>query len=216
MNQSSSSEPRLRLRERFRGATRGAILEAAASVFAADGAANARMEDIAATAGVAVGTVYNYFEDRTALVRALLDTRTKALFDALTAAVQADEPAGADQAKRGFEAELERFVAPLADHFDANRALLSVLLEQERHRGIDAKAASRRRTVIQEVLGRAERLTAKGIRTRALRKGDPAVYAALLVGMVRGVAMSALGRRDSRVAHSAREIVRVFLRGASR
>jgi AcrR family transcriptional regulator len=215
MNASSPSEPRLRLRDRLKGATRDAILDGAASVFTADGATNARMEDIAATAGVAVGTVYNYFEDRTALVTALLETRTRALIEALDAEVRSD-PAVAGPGSRGFEAELERFVAPLARHFDANRALLSVLLDEELQRGIDAKAASRRRTVLQEVLVRAERLMTKGIRTHALQKGDPAVYAALLVGMVRGVAMTALARREARFADSAREIVRVFMKGASR
>jgi AcrR family transcriptional regulator len=215
MNPASSSEPRLRLRERLRGATRDAILEAAAAVFSAGGATQARMEDIAASAGVAVGTVYNYFEDRTALVSALLDARRRDMFDALDSAVSPAAAIGADK-NRGFEAELERFVAPLARHFDANRALLSVLLDEELQRGIDAKVASRRRTIQQEVLDRAERLMAKGIRSHALQKGDPAVYAAMLVGMVRGVATSALAHPDARVADSAREMVRVFLKGASR
>jgi AcrR family transcriptional regulator len=215
MNLSSSSEPRLKLRDRLRGATREAILEAAAAVFAAGGATQARMEDIAASAGVAVGTVYNYFEDRTALVTALLDARRRDMFDALDAAVSTGS-AATDKPGRGFETELERFVAPLARHFDVNRALLSVILDEELHRGIDAKAASERRTIQQEVLDRAERLMAKGIRSHALRKGDPAVYAAMLVGMVRGVATSALADPDARFADSARDIVRVFLKGASR
>jgi AcrR family transcriptional regulator len=214
MNLASSSEPRLKLRDRLRGATREAILEAAATVFAAGGATQARMEDIAASAGVAVGTVYNYFEDRTALVSALLDARRRDMFEALDAAVS--PPTAADRTVRGFQAELERFVAPLARHFDANRALLSVLLDEELQRGIDAKVASRRHTIQQEVLDRAERLMAKGIRGHVLQKGDPAVYAAMLVGMVRGVATSALADPDARVADRAREVVRVFLKGASR
>jgi len=216
MNLSSSSEPRLKLRERLRGATRDAILEAAAAVFSAGGATQTRIEDIAASAGVAVGTVYNYFEDRTALVNALLEARRRDMFDALDAAVSSTTVAAVDKTHRGFEAELERFVAPLARHFDANRALLSVLLDEELHRGIDAKVASRRHTIQQEVLDRAERLMAKGIRSHALQKGDPAVYAALLVGMIRGVATSALDRPEARFADSAREIVRVFMKGASR
>jgi AcrR family transcriptional regulator len=215
MNLSSPSEPRLTLRERLRGATRDAILEAAARVFSSGGATHARMEDIAASAGVAVGTVYNYFEDRTALVTALLDGRRRDMFEALDAAV-APAAGAADKSSRGFEAELERFVTPLARHFDANRALLSVLLDEELHRGIDAEAASRRRTILQEVLDRAERLMAKGIRTHALQKGDPEVFAAMLVGMIRGVATTVLARPDTRVADSAREIARVFLQGASR
>jgi hypothetical protein len=38
----------------------------------------------------------------------------------------------------------------------------------------------------------------------------------MLVGMIRGVATTVLARPDARVADSAREIVRVFLQGASR
>jgi AcrR family transcriptional regulator len=216
MNLSSPSEPRLKLRERLKGATRDAILEAAARVFSSGGATHARMEDIAGSAGVAVGTVYNYFEDRTALVTALLDARRRDMFEALDAAVAPAAGGAADKSSRSFGAELERFVTPLARHFDANRALLSVLLDEELHRGIDAEAASRRRTILQEVLDRAERLMAKGIRTHALQKGDPEVYAAMLVGMIRGVATTVLARPDARVADSAREMVRVFLEGASR
>jgi DHA2 family multidrug resistance protein len=197
MKTASSSEHRFRLRERLRDATREAILDAAASVFTSDGAASARMEDIAAAAGIAVGTLYNYFEDRAALVTALLEIRTRALLDALDAAVAESEAA---HRGAGFEDELDRFVGALATHFDANRALLTVLFDEERDRGLDVHAASRRRTTVQEVFVRAERLMARGIRRRALQKGDAALYAALLVGMVRGVATSALARRDARLA----------------
>src|SRR3954470_20293157 len=86
MNLDSSSDERVSLREKFRRATREAILNAAAGILGDDSGAQARMEDIAARAGVAVGTVYNYFEDRRALVTALLETRTKTLLDVLDAA----------------------------------------------------------------------------------------------------------------------------------
>jgi len=172
------------------------------------------MEDIAARAGVSVGTVYNHFEDRTALVTALLESRTRTLFDALDAAAAPPRGAARDGAA-GFEAELARFVSALERHFDANRFLMTVLLEEERHRGIDARAATRRRTTFEELLARAETLMAKGIRLKALRKSDPGVYAALLVGMVRGVAMTTLARGET-FAGAADAIVEVFLKGAAR
>jgi hypothetical protein len=56
----------------------------------------------------------------------------------------------------------------------------------------------------------------KGIRVRALRKDDPAMYAALLVGMVRGVALSALSRQLTFSTDGTASIVRVFMRGAAR
>ena len=130
------------MRDRFRAATREAILDAAAGLLTREGASHTRMEDIAASAGVAVGTVYNYFEDRTALVTALLESRTRGLFDALDAsaewAVPTEKPDSREKAEKGarvgggveaFEAELERFVSAVAGHFDTNRFLLTVLLE---------------------------------------------------------------------------------------
>src|SRR4051794_41806168 len=122
MNLSSPSEPRLKLREWLRGATRDAILEAAARVFSSGGATHARMEDIAASAGVAVGTVYNYFEDRTALVTALLDGRRRDMFEALDAAVAPAAGGATHQSSRGLGAGPERLLAPPARRLDANPA----------------------------------------------------------------------------------------------
>ena len=68
-----------RLRERFREETRRALLAAAEQTLARDGLANARMETIAQAAGVAVGTVYNYFSDREQLISALLELRRSEL-----------------------------------------------------------------------------------------------------------------------------------------
>ena len=49
------------------------ILEAATKVFAEKGFRAARMQEVAATAGVANGTVYNYFASKDELLLALLE-----------------------------------------------------------------------------------------------------------------------------------------------
>jgi hypothetical protein len=51
-------------------ARRAAILDAALTVFAAHGYESARLDDVAAKAGVAKGTLYLYFEDKEALLSA--------------------------------------------------------------------------------------------------------------------------------------------------
>lgn len=218
MNQASSPDGRVSLRARFRTATREAILDAAAGLMGAEGASQTRMEDIAARAGVAVGTVYNYFEDRTALVLALLETRSRTLMDALEETGAAPSArAGAGAAAAGaFEAQLEQFVATLAAHFEANRFLLGVLLEDEQLRGIDAKSATRRHAMRQEMMVRAERLIAGGIRVKALRKDDPTVYAALLLGMVRGAALASLTSEHPLSGNWTAQVVRMFMHGAAR
>lgn len=181
-----------------------------------DGAAQFRMEDIASRAGIAVGTLYNYFEDRKTLVTELLESRTRSLYDALDAAAASPPAPSRGGAVAAFETELAQFVSAVVGHFNTNRFLLNVLLEEERQRGIDARSASRRTTVIGEMLVRVERLMVKGIRVRALRKGSPALYAALLVGMVRGLTLNAMVRGEPLPPDGGAEIVRVFLKGASR
>lgn len=202
------------MRDRFRAATREAILEAAAGLLTTDGAAHIRMEDIAGRAGIAVGTLYNYFEDRPALVRALFDTRSQVLFDALDA--RKPRSFRSSDTPTAFAAELTAFVAPVIEHFNTSRFLLHIMLEEQRHRGVDPHGVSRRRTLLGELFTRAERLASQGIRVHALRKGSPRTYAALLVGMIRGVLSAALERGDELPPDAATDIVRVFMTGAGR
>ena len=164
----------------------------------------------------AITAIYNYFEDRTALVLALLETRSRTLMDALEAAGDGSRGKSAATAAKAFEAQLEQFVATLAAHFEANRFLLGVLLEDEQLRGVDAKAATRRTAMRSEMMVRAERLIDRGIRTRALRKDDPTVYAALLLGMVRGAALASLTSDRAPSGNWTASVVRMFMHGAVR
>lgn len=78
-----------RLKDRLREVTSDAILTATQDVVLAEGL-EAPMEHIAARAGVAVGTLYNHFKDRKALVAALLDRHREQLKDDVRAAEQAN------------------------------------------------------------------------------------------------------------------------------
>src|SRR5919201_3557298 len=78
VNQNSRSEHGVKsLRERLRAETGRAIAAAAEETFAANGVREARIEEIAARAGVSVGTVYNHFEDREALLNGLVERRRR-------------------------------------------------------------------------------------------------------------------------------------------
>lgn len=67
------------------------ILEAAREVFAEDGI-DARVTDIAARAGVGVGTIFRRFPNKDELIVALLEQRASQLLEAADAALAADEP----------------------------------------------------------------------------------------------------------------------------
>ena len=216
MNLASQHDSRVSLRARFRTATREAILDAAADLLGAEGAAQTRMEDIASRAGVAVGTVYNYFRDRTALVSALLETRTAALIDALDSTPDRRKARGAGVPLEQFAIELEHFVHTLMAHIEANRVLLGLLIEDERQRGVDAESTARRTAMRAQVLERGTRLVERGIRAKAIRKENPGVYAALLLGMIKGAAHSALSTPNAMSTNWTSAIVDLFLRGAER
>ena len=200
------------LRDRLRQSTRDAILAAAATAFNGREASAVRMEDIAAGAGVAVGTLYNYFRDRNALIAAVLQSRTQGLLDALDAAVDA---AADDRVAGQFATDLHRFVAILIRHCDENRALMLAVIDEVLEHGVDATAMNRQHTVATQLMARAGRLLAYGVESGALRKADPGLYAAMLLGMVRAVAMTALVRGEAGLAARRDEIVRVFLTGAA-
>jgi AcrR family transcriptional regulator len=62
---------------------RARVLEAARELFAERGAANVTMEDVAKRAGVAKGTLFHRFGDRSGLAQALVDEHERALQDAI-------------------------------------------------------------------------------------------------------------------------------------
>jgi AcrR family transcriptional regulator len=73
-----------RRRERADAArNRARVLDAARELFAERGAANVTMEDVARRAGVAKGTLFHRFGDRSGLAQALLDEHERELQDAL-------------------------------------------------------------------------------------------------------------------------------------
>ena len=206
--------PTTTLRDRLRESTRDAILDAAATAFNTGGAGAVRMEDIAGGAGIAVGTLYNYFRDRQALVASLLQSRTQQLLDALDAASHAGTSAGTPTAADVGE-ELHQFVVTLVTHWDANRVLLGLMVDDLLQRGADATAVNRQHTVATQLMARAQKLVARGIEAGVLRPASTSVYAAMLLGMVRGVVETALVRGEAGFAYQSHEIVRVFLRGAA-
>lgn len=67
-------------------ARRAAILDAALTVFAAHGFEAARLDDVAAEAGVAKGTLYLYFKDKEALFEAMVRSAVSPVMDNMGAA----------------------------------------------------------------------------------------------------------------------------------
>jgi len=187
-------------------ATRAAILEAAEEVFAEHGYHGARMEEIASRAGVAVGTLYNYFEDRKHLLGALLDSCGAELDARLAATLKGRAP---------FPERLEAFLRAAVQHLDEHWRVFAILVEDELAFGRGGSGASEHRPMLREVYAAGEKLCTLGVRQGALRKRDAELFPSLLVGSIHALFRHQLfvGRGEP-LADRVPALVRFFLQGA--
>ena len=117
----ANAAPKIRVRDEARALYRKAILDAAEAVFAEKGVHVARVQDIAARAGLSVGAIYNYFEQKEDVLIALLAERVGDLVERFEA--KAEDPAG-------FEDGLIARVARFLGYTDEHRAFFQVATEQ--------------------------------------------------------------------------------------
>lgn len=201
-----------KLRHRLREVTNEAILEAAEEVFAEEGLHAAKMEAIAAKAGVAVGTLYNHFQDREHLLSHLIDARHVELIERLDQVL-------AELDGHPFTEQLHGFIAALAGHLEAHQPFLSILLEGEasRDRRAVAPRVRKPRSAMLKIYERVRILVERGIKARALRPTDADLYPTLLMGMFRGFMMRRLyndGGREPPMTSRVERLTEFFLRGA--
>jgi AcrR family transcriptional regulator len=203
MNSSSSTEKPVRLRDRLRDETSRAILAAAEEVFSEEGL-HARMEQIAARAGVAVGTLYNHFQDRNALTSALSCSRRQGLFARLDAALEA-------AAGKPVREQLRAYLAAVAEHSRAHGRYLSVLVQA----GEGPARPDPGTSVLEELVVRAEVVIQRGVAAGELRPELGGLHALALVGMVRAASARAL-RGVTGWEDLTEPLLDLFLRGAER
>lgn len=108
------------LREQAREAVRSAILQAARTRFGEQGYRATKMAEIARDAGVAAGTLYNYFASKEAVFDAIVRIEGEAAFTAMEADLAASETP--------FDA-LETLIHTLLKAVETNRQLYSILVE---------------------------------------------------------------------------------------
>ncbi|WNG26000.1 TetR/AcrR family transcriptional regulator [Cystobacter fuscus] len=180
MKKSSLSKPGTKtLRERLREETEQALLEAAEQVFAEQGVGGTRIEDISKRAGVAVGTLYNYFEDREELLAALMARRRAELVKML------DEVSEAAHGKPWHE-EFDAFLRATLTFLEQHRRFFSILIQGEMAAPCHTSATEKRSgSGLDDIHACAERLVRRGVAEGVLKPEFAALYPALLLGMLR-------------------------------
>lgn len=190
------------LRERFRQESAQEILTAAEAVFIQQGLAGASMSQIAERAGVAVGTLYNRFKDREALLQALIAQRRAELLAEL-------ESAARQLAPFGLRERLTGVVHSLLLQTEQHRPFLRLVLASEFAHGPGKE---------QMLRSLRERLEAVLDPSRNELREDPeGSFPVLLLALVRGtLERDRYGLAVLDPAAAAQQIVEFFLKGAGR
>lgn len=189
---------------------RALILDAAEQVLAEQGIHAARMDDIAARVGVSVGTLYNYFEDRKQLLKALIEVRGRELLAMLDTELERSQGAP-------YRARLHGFLRCILEHAHAHFQLFTLILEDVLKHGVSSgEDMSREQAQSLEITRRIEHLTQQGVEEGALRPEDARHYPTLLLSMLRGALVRQfLEKQPVPVEELISLLLRCFLDGAA-
>ena len=189
--------------ELVEGFRRGTILKAARRVVAQRGFAGVSMQAIADAAGVAKGTLYLYFDDRTDL----LEQATGRVFEELLAHLQAELPPG-----RPLREALRALVRTIFGFFDAHREFLRVYVEM---RGPEGAACQRRqrRPQYARYVEHLQGFLAEAARRGEMKAFEPARVALFLAEGMSAIVKQRLGERGRKTSEDVEWIVELLLDG---
>jgi AcrR family transcriptional regulator len=202
-----SKSPRRSVREESRAVYRQAILEAAMRVFGSMGFRDAKIADIAAEAGVATGTLYNYFSSKEEIFQSILDDGRERLQALLDECEATEDPI----------ARLRTLLSVLFGFLEQHGALFAIYIQlgvAERHtlkRSGDECDDQFRRSM----LGAFERALVDA-RTHLRSDRSPELMAALFGGLLNGMIMRWIdGEFRSGLRDQTDTIIDFFLHGAA-
>jgi AcrR family transcriptional regulator len=210
MNRRSPTERQPQsLRERFKETTLQAVLTAAEEVFADAGLHDAHMGEIAERAGVAVGTLYNHFADREALLAGLAEARFKEMIADMDGALKAS-------AEQPFGVRARGLVVAMLTYYERHWKFMQIFLQGEtgRYQRTFPTLVEAMRHKVREVRTRVEKLIAQGVREKAIRAEVSDLAPFFLLGMLRALVMRRLYQDPTKgLVVEADRLLAAFLHG---
>jgi AcrR family transcriptional regulator len=189
------------MRRTVRETVRVAILDAAEQLIAKHGLHDAALAQIAKRAGVAVGTLYNYFTDRDALIRGLFESRRATFRPRLLAAINAGK-------ELAFEPRLRGFVRGVFDAFESHRSFLKLAIENEHLKPSGS-------TTPQDLLAGVRDLVAAGVRDGVIAAEKAELLPLVITAMIKSIAVHRI-QAGGELAGDADAIVEILLDGVRR
>jgi AcrR family transcriptional regulator len=166
--------------------------------------------DIAARAGVAVGTLYNHFKDREALLTGLLAARRAELLARLDQALRE----GHD---RPFRDKLDALLRAMLANAQDHRKLFHILWQAEMGRLQETfpSACHKPADMMRDIFARVDKVMKQGLRDGEVRADLGDLASVLFMGMVRALAVRAFVlRTETDFTTEGDRLLRFFLEGA--
>jgi AcrR family transcriptional regulator len=194
-------------KERARNAYRAGILEVAEQVLLRSGFHATKMTDVARAAGVAVGTLYNYFESKERIFEEILTARCMEMRASLEQALQGGSP----------REKVAILVRTTLDNLERNGALFAMMLERGgvAEYDIERLVGQLAQQEYQRYLALFEQILEAGVEAGELRR-DIAVstMVAVLSGAMNGAAYAWLQRkRRGNLSALADDLLELFFSG---
>lgn len=152
------------------------IREAAIRVFAEKGFSEARADEIAQEAGVAVGTIYNYFENKEAILVEIFQaefTKLREFYERLR------------KSSLPVVGKIRRILEEYFTELDKRKELMRVL-QRERFKLLE-QLGTEPAQLYREIIAYVEELIREGIANGWLRQCNPRIIAHALFGAVESV-----------------------------
>ncbi len=196
------------LRARFKATVTEAILDAAEELAAEVGVPSTNLQAVAKRAGVAVGTIYNHFEDRSELFAELFARRRQELLNAL-------DTAGKKTATARFDAQLESYVSTVLSFFDARRTFLRLAMEGQAHKPPPPRKAGETHESMEQLTIRAERIVRVGVKEKRIRADIADLAPYFLTAALRAVLIARVHATKPFAGETAR-VIELFSKGTAR
>jgi AcrR family transcriptional regulator len=196
------------VREQNRAAYRDAILAAAERVFSERGFIGVRMSDVAAEAGLATGTLYNYFENKEEVLRSLIVMRGSTLIQELQETFESE---------RDAIARIERMVTMAFAYIERHRTGYKMLVDSGPPEVMARFCGGEVLEIQARYMSLFESAMAAAVRARRLRnKFPPKDLALFMAGAMDAMARAWIASDDSTgLADKVGLVIELFLSGAS-
>lgn len=193
------------LKTKWKSMMKQSLHQAVAKILLEEGLQGLTMEHISETAGMAKGTIYNYFKDKEELLQYVVESSMEPLEKRNDLIFSSNEPP---------LKKLEQFIFSTLSYFDENKAFFRVMFDPELS---GLKKPPKRKDRHQQLIKKVGKVIEDGIREGVIKSAPPLKLSAILVMSCAAITISRFWGDDEKdIREDAKLVMETFLKGVGR